>query len=221
MAFNGNPTQEQRIAEEVFIYKQIIRHTSYDLRVAMPGIIASFDPDKITVTVDIAVRDKLKIKNEYVDKQIPRLLDVPLMLPHGGNFALTIPVQPGDECLVIFADMCMNSWWANGGIQNQEVDRRHDFSDGFAVLAPWSQKTKIDDLATDAIEIRTADNSTKLSVTQDDVNISAQITDIDSLLSLHGTITNDSQLNTLGAVTAQLLAVKINGVDYFLRVQPI
>lgn len=217
MAFNGNPTQEQRIAEEVFIYKQIIRHTSYDLRVAMPGIIASFDPNKLTVTVDIAVRDKLKIKNEYVDKQIPRLLDVPLMLPHGGNFAVTIPVQAGDECLVIMADMCINSWWANGGIQNQEVDRRHDFSDGFAVLAPWSQATKIGNFNTNAAEIRTVDNSTKVSVTPSNVNIVATTTDINSLLSLHGTLTPHP---TTADPAEQLLHVTINGQPFGIKVTP-
>ena len=221
MAFNGNPTQEQRIAEEIFIYKQIIRHTSYDLRVAMPGIIASFDPDKLTVTVDIAIRDKLKIKNEYVDRQIPRLLDVPLMLPHGADFAITIPVQAGDECLVIFADMCINSWWSNGATvnnpQNQEVDRRHDFSDGFAVLAPWSQVTKITNFNTNAVEIRTADNSTKVSVTQDNVNILAQTTDINSLLSLHGTLTPHP---TTSDPAEQLLHVTINGQPFGIKVTP-
>jgi hypothetical protein len=221
MAFNGNPTQDQRLPDEVLLYRQIMRHTSYDLRVAMPGIIQSFDSSKMTVVVQLAIRDKLKINNIYTDVEVPLIPDVPLMLPHGGGFSLNVPVVEGDECLLICADMCINGWWIKGGVQNQEVDRRHDFSDGFAVLGPWSQATKPTEFNQSAIELTTEDRSTYVSVTDTDVNILGEVTDINSLLSLHGTISTDTKLNTIGVVTAQLLAVKINGVDYYIRISPL
>lgn len=221
MAFNGNPTQDQRLPDEVLIYRQLMRHVSYDLRVAMPGIIQSFNSSAMTVVVQLAIRDKLKIKNIYTDTEVPLIPDVPLMLPHGGGFGVNIPVEAGDECLLICADMCINGWWIKGGVQNQEVDRRHDFSDGFAVLGPWSQATKPTTFNSSAIELTKLDRSTYVSVTDTDVNILGEVTDINALLSLHGTITNDNQLNTLGVVTAQLLTVKINGVDYRLRISPV
>ena len=41
---------------------------------------------------------------------------------------------PGDECLVVFADRCINSWWYQGGVQPPEEIRFHDLSDGFAFV---------------------------------------------------------------------------------------
>ena len=40
---------------------------------------------------------------------------------------------------MIFADMCIDGWWQNGDIQNQAEQRRHDLSDAFAILSPFSQ----------------------------------------------------------------------------------
>lgn len=232
MSFNGNPTQDQRLPDEVLIYRQIMRHVSYDMRVAMPGVIRSFDSTKMTVTVELAIRDKLKINNIYTNVAVPLIPDVPLMLPHGGGFSVNIPVQDGDECLLICADMCINSWWANGatdGPQNQEVDRRHDFSDGFAVLGPWSQKTKPSYFNTSAIEITKADGSNKVSIDStnivltsgNNVDIEATTADINAHLSLHGTLSADASLNPTIDPTAQLLSVTINGVAYGIRVHPL
>lgn len=229
MAFNGNPTQDQRLPDEVLIYRQLMRHISYDLRVAMPGIIQSFDVSAMTVVVQLAIRDKLKIKNVYTDTEVPLIPDVPLMLPHGGGFGINIPVEAGDECLLICADMCINGWWIKGGVQNQEVDRRHDFSDGFAVLGPWSQKTKPNYFNTSAIEITKADGSNKVSVDNtnivltsgNNVDIAATTADINAHLSLHGTLSIDSSLNPTIDPAGQLLSVTINGVAYGIRVHPL
>lgn len=65
------------------------------------------------------------------------------MMPRGGGFALTFPVAAGDECLVVFADACIDSWWQSGGVQNQAEKRRHDLSDGIVIPGLWSQPNKL------------------------------------------------------------------------------
>ena len=161
------------------ILRMVIEQYDFDLRVAAPGIIQSFDVDEQTVTVQLCIKDII-----YVDKQqtipIPVLQDVPLVIPKAGNFVITVPPKVGDECLVVFADTCIDSWWKlgeetqnvnNNGAQEPLSIRRHDLSDGFAILGCWSQKKLIENYATDSLEIRTLDGVTKVQVSDDEINI--------------------------------------------------
>ena len=95
------------------------RASANKLRVAVPGIIESFDPGEQTVTVRVAIREKVLLDGDEKWVDIPLLLDVPIVIPRAGGYCLTLPVQKGDECLVVFGDMCIDAWWQSGGIQNQ------------------------------------------------------------------------------------------------------
>lgn len=111
-----------------------------DLRVAIPGIIVDFNEATVTATVRPAIREMMtNRKGNRVSVNLPDLPDVPVIMPHSGGYNISFPVQAGDECLVIFADMCIDAWWQSGGVQNQIEQRRHDLSDAFAVLGPFSQ----------------------------------------------------------------------------------
>jgi hypothetical protein len=48
------------------------------------------------------------------------------------------PIQQGDECLVVFADFNIDAWHYAGGQQTPLDKRRHDISDGFAIVGPNS-----------------------------------------------------------------------------------
>jgi hypothetical protein len=148
---------------------------SYRIRVAMPGIIQSFDADKQTVTVKIAIREHLSFNGKaYEDREIPVLGDVPIYMPRAGNFVLTMPVTIGDECLVIFGDTCIDSWWETGALGNQMDNRRHDLSDGFAIIGPWSQPKVIGNYSIDSTRLRNLNNDTYVEVKDDEINIVAK-----------------------------------------------
>jgi hypothetical protein len=118
----------------------LLRQATRDLRVAAPGIIQSFDPIKQTAVVQIALREKVVTPGKPpVDTTISVLKDVPVVTPHGGGWWITMPLRAGDECLLVFADMCIDYWWLRGGVQNQFEVRRHDISDAFCIPGPWSQ----------------------------------------------------------------------------------
>lgn len=145
-----------------------------DVRVAMPGIVQSFDATEQTVTVQPAIREKVRDQHgNIVDVALPILLDVPIVMPRAGGYALTLPVQVGDECLVILGDTCLNAWWAQGGVQNQEELRRHDLSDAIAILGPWSQPRVLSGYNTSAAELRTEDGATKITLETGAVTITA------------------------------------------------
>jgi len=166
--------------EEVF--RTMFDANSNALRVAVPGIIQSFDASTQTATVQPAIRERVFNGGgdpEWVN--LPLLLDVPVVIPRAGGFALTLPVQKGDECLVIFADMCMDAWFSNGGIQNQIEKRRHDLSDGIAIVGLWSQPRKIANYSMAAAQLRTDDGSAYISLSNNKINIVAPTVEINGI----------------------------------------
>jgi hypothetical protein len=168
------------LAERLRLVNTITREFAHqmacDLRVSLPGIIEDFDASKQTATVRLAIREKVNIDFQPVDVEIPLLLDVPIVVPRAGGYIITLPVKKGDECLVLFSDMCINSWFTSGGVQNQERRRRHDLSDSFAILGPWSQPRVLDGYSQSGIQIRSEDGETFLEVIKGQVHVSKNLT---------------------------------------------
>ncbi|MDR8345712.1 hypothetical protein FPK41_22485, partial [Acinetobacter baumannii] len=89
----------------------------------------------VTAVVQPAIKGAEKDESgAEVSVNLPLLVDVPVVFPRGGGCTLTFPVKPGDECLVIFADRCIDFWWQSGGIQEPVDERMHDFSDAFCIV---------------------------------------------------------------------------------------
>ena len=146
---------------------------SKNLRVACPGVITAFDSAKQTVSVQLAIRERISFHGKpFEDIDIPELQDVPIYMPRAGNFVLTMPVTVGDECLVVFSDMCIDSWYQSGGTKNTQMDnRRHDLSDGFAIIGPWSQPKVISSYSTDSAFLRNLNDDSYIEIRDSDVNI--------------------------------------------------
>ena len=54
--------------------------------------------------------------------------DVPVFMP------VPFEVNPGDPCLVIFADIDIDAWFESGEPQEPKSARKHALSDGFAFV---------------------------------------------------------------------------------------
>ena len=161
-----------RLGNENELIEKRLEKLSYRIRVACPGFVKSFDAAKQTVTVQLAIRERLSFNaSPFEDYDIPILQDVPIFMPRAGNFVLTMPVTIGDECLVIFGDNCIDDWWQSGRVGNQMDNRRHDLSDGFAILGPWSQPNVISDYSTDSTRLRNLLNDSYVEVKDNDINI--------------------------------------------------
>ena len=125
---------------------------------ALPGIIESFDADAVTCTVQPAIKAEVRAPDgstEWVS--LPLLLDCPVAFQRGGGGTLTFPIAKNDECLVIFASRCIDAWWSAGGVQVQSEFRMHDLSDGFVIVGPYSQPTKIWNISTNSVQLRSND----------------------------------------------------------------
>ncbi|HHF8231905.1 MAG: Gp138 family membrane-puncturing spike protein [Klebsiella sp.] len=135
------------------------------MRVSIPGIIQSFDPDAVTAVVQPAIKGvEHDESGAEVSVSLPLLVDVPVVFPRGGGCTLTFPVTAGDECLVIFADRCIDFWWQSGGIQEPVDGRMHDLSDAFCIVGPQSQAKKISGISTTAAQLRTDDGTAFIEV---------------------------------------------------------
>ncbi|MCE9898078.1 Gp138 family membrane-puncturing spike protein [Raoultella terrigena] len=135
------------------------------MRVSIPGIIQSFDPDAVTAVIQPAIKGvEHDTSGAEISVNLPLLVDVPVVFPRGGGCTLTFPVTAGDECLVIFADRCIDFWWQSGGIQEPVDGRMHDLSDAFCIVGPQSQAKKISGISTTSAQLRTDDGSAFIEV---------------------------------------------------------
>lgn len=84
---------------------------------------------------------------------------------------LTFPVRVGDECLVVFADRCIDYWWQSGGVQEPVDPRQHNLSDGFALIGPQSQQQKISNISTHTAQLRSDDGAAYIELDPNSHNV--------------------------------------------------
>jgi len=170
---------------------------------ALPGIITSYDADTITAQVQPALHALYTGPDQTQEwKAMPIIPDVPVIFPRGGQYALTFPVQQGDECLIVFSSRCIDNWWQQGGVQTQRELRMHDLSDGFAIPGPWSQKTKISDLSTTTAQLRTSDGTIFAEVDNDNQKVRLVVKGI--------TVEADAQNNVVNITGSDKVSVTAN-----------
>lgn len=132
---------------------------------AMPGIVQSYNAATGTVAVQLALRSTVqKPDGTYQQVAIPVLDDVPVCFPQGGGVVMTFPIAAGDECLVVFASRCIDSWWQSGGVQEQAFRRMHSLSDGFAFIGPRSRGRAVGGASTSAVQLRSVDGTSSISL---------------------------------------------------------
>ncbi|MBC7074655.1 MAG: hypothetical protein H5T98_01005 [Syntrophomonadaceae bacterium] len=178
---------------------------------SMPGIIQSFNAAEQTVVVQPAIR-AIQFDKDGVSTNVdlPVLLDCPVQFPSGGGFTLTFPVAQGDECLIVFANRCIDAWWQSGGVQNQAVMRMHDLSDGFAVLGFSSVPRVIGNISATSTQLRSNDGAEYVEVGPGEVTLSAANVNVNAStaanltapnINLNGKVNNSTSGGTIGGIT--------------------
>ena len=156
----NDPVEAQRLAQE---------GQQAQLWTALPGIVQSFDPVAMTVSVQPAVMGSVRGERGHVQNQaMPLLVDVPVVFPCGGGFSLTYPIKPGDEALVVFSSRCIDGWWQGGQAVPPPDSRMHDLSDGLAIVGPRSQAGRLNPpVDPENVQLRTDDGKASLTITPD------------------------------------------------------
>lgn len=139
--------------------------------------IQSFDAETQTVTATILYKQAYEQRDPRTGKystvlvDYPLLIDAPAVVLGGGGGALTFPIQPGDECVILFNDRDIDNWFSgapNGAVNS---DRLHSMADGIALVGVRSLEKTLDDYDTEraALTFRTE------GVVQGKIGVSSKI----------------------------------------------
>lgn len=164
--------QEQASASQERATRLAIQRRMIDVHTAIPGIIDSYDAAAQTVKVQPAIK-RLLVDGTQVN--LPVCVDVPVIFAGTGDFWFTFPIEPGDECLLLFSERAIDFWWQNGSVQPPSEFRMHDLSDGFALFGINSQPQKLSNVQTDGAELRTRSRDKYLKLTSSGFQIKGDV----------------------------------------------
>lgn len=160
--------RRERLDDSEESLRMALEDKQSEIWTALPGIVSGVNLDAQTVSVQPAIQGSISSPNGVVQNvNLPLLVDVPIVWPRAGGFALTFPIKQGDEVLVVFASRCIDSWWQSGGIGQAAEVRMHDLSDGFAILAPTSQPKKLSNVSGNNVQLRDESGTTFVEITPD------------------------------------------------------
>lgn len=105
------------------------------LRVAGPAEVLSYDKDKQRATVHPLIKDGYYDENGVRQTSRPQpITNVPVVfMSTASGFRLTVPIEPGDTVLVIYADRSLDQWAQRGGAVDPLDDRAHRPDDAIAI----------------------------------------------------------------------------------------
>lgn len=140
------------------------------------GIIQEFNSSKQTATIRIAIK---KILSENPDgtkiyKEHPLILECPVMTLFGGGSFINLPIQVGDNCIVLFCDRDIDEWLVSGGVQPPNSRRVHDITDAVAIVGIRHYQNSIADFLANGIRISFAADS-RIDLTEDAIDSIAEL----------------------------------------------
>lgn len=147
--------REERLDDQELGIREALDTQQAKMWTAIPAIVTDVDLSAQTLSAQPAIQAVVRNKeNQTQSVTLPILINVPIVFPRGGGFALTLPIAAGDEVLIVFSSRCIDSWWQSGGVGAQVELRMHDLSDGFAILSPTSQPKKMSNISENSVQIR-------------------------------------------------------------------
>lgn len=95
------------------------------------GKIEKVTKSEQTVEVTLQIRRPAR---DGTSVTIPLLVDVPYFVLQGGKSYIDMPISVGDYCIVLFNDRDIDVWWSTANIADPASSRKHDLSDGIAIV---------------------------------------------------------------------------------------
>lgn len=154
------------------LISRYIDNSLIDTHTALPGVIDSFDPETQIAKVQPLIK---RVLIDNIEKDLPVLINVPVVFQRAGGFNITFPVQQGDECLILFSERAIDTWLQSGGIQKPLDRRKHDLTDAIALLGLYNQTNVISDFNNSDLVLRSEDNSTKITISSDSIIIDSAL----------------------------------------------
>lgn len=112
--------------------KSVSETTGKDLNCMRIGIIQDFYPDDLTVQVLIANKKDLG-QNQDGSSRVQDFAPIRAKVCYCNPFE-TFPLKQGDECLLLFSDREIESWFINGNVNQVNYPRMHSLTDAVAIV---------------------------------------------------------------------------------------
>jgi len=126
------------------------------------GIIEAFYPSDQTADIRLVDKSVRQTTDGEVLTNFSLLEKCPVIVNKGISGGLTIPINAGDTCLVLFNDRDLDSWLVDGLVQRPNTLRTHDFSDAICLVGIRSQVNQIAGYNNVATELNYLDNKISL-----------------------------------------------------------
>lgn len=122
------------------IVKALQAKIGNNLNVALPGVVEDYNFKEQRASVKITMK---QLYGGDLDMDYPILSGVPVIFPRSGGASITMPVERGDHCLVVFLDRDSRAWLLGGVNVKPQSRRAHHLSDGVAImgLSPFSKES--------------------------------------------------------------------------------
>ena len=171
------------------------------IQTALPAVVVSYDPVKQTVSAQPTIQGQRPTATGLgAPENLPVCPDCPVSFPKGGGYAITWPLNPGDEGVLVFMSRCMDSWWQSGGIQPQAEMRMHDLSDGVFLPGATSQPMKLANVYTGGMEMRNTSGSMHVRMSPSGIDILGNVT-------VTGTVMATGNVSSQADVLAQTVSL--------------
>lgn len=134
------------------------------------GIVQEFYPDDLTVQVRIASKKPVGLNPDGTQ----RVRDYALIYAKVCycNPFITYPIKKGDECVLLFSDREIESWFINGDVNPESYPRMHDLTDAVALFGIRSIPNMVQ-ILTDALHLYFGNSEIQLKENQININTTA------------------------------------------------
>lgn len=191
-------TFSQIIGNKERSYNQFADDITGKLYCALPAIVESVNYENQTIEASpVTIMKRTDDAGMVTDFKLPMLVDVPFQCYKGGGYSITVPVKQGDECLIIFTDVDFSAWFQNGGFNYAEHSFQHSYTNAIAIIGISSEVNAIPNYNPNAIEVRNADASEKISLSEGNITLKS------ATITLDGNVTTTGTSNLQGTTTIQ------------------
>lgn len=110
--------------------------TAQTMNCVQIGEIQSFDPATQLANIKVAMKQVKDVMEDgsRILQEYPLLMECPVFFLFGGPDFMSMPIQPGDSCIILFNDREIDQWLNHGADQYPISIRFHDISDAIALV---------------------------------------------------------------------------------------
>lgn len=172
----------------------VLEKAGKELNCMRVGIIQTFYADDLTVDVLLANKKTLNLNadgTQNVKNYALIRAKVCYCTPY-----ITYPLKAGDECILLFSDREIESWFINGNVNPESYPRLHDLTDAVAIVGLRSLPNMIN-ILTNALHLFYG--SSDIQILENQININS------TLLNIVGNTAQTGNTTQTGTITATSL----------------